>query len=66
MTNKEFMTTKEVADTLGIKKNTLALWRMKGFGPKYYKLGRSVRYKKADVEDWIDENISQSTAKTKK
>lgn len=42
------------------------IWRTKGFGPKYYKLGRSVRYKKADVDAWIDENISQSTAKAKK
>lgn len=66
MLNKEFITTKEFAEMLGVTENTIVIWRTKGFGPKYYKLGRSVRYKKADVEAWIDENISQSTSQTKK
>lgn len=34
---------------------TLAIWRMKGIGPRFIKLENgSVRYRRADVEAWLD------------
>jgi predicted DNA-binding transcriptional regulator AlpA len=62
---KEILTTKDLAELLGVKPNTIDIWRLKGYGPKYYKLGHIVRYKRADVEAWFNENISQSTSQTK-
>lgn len=37
--------------------------RWEGFGPKYIKLGRAVRYKKADVLAWIEKRpvVSSTT-----
>lgn len=52
----EIMTSKDVGKILGIDSSTLAVWRCKGLGPAYFKLGgpqSQVRYKKEDVIAWI-------------
>lgn len=40
----------------GISIRTLDNWAWLGKGPAYIKLGRHRRYRRADVERWIDEN----------
>lgn len=47
------LTTEEVAAILNMPIGTLRWWRHKKEGPRSFKLGRSVRYKKADVEAWL-------------
>lgn len=47
------MTEKEVHKLLGIGLSTLQQWRVKGLGPRYLKIGRSVRYRLSDVQDYI-------------
>lgn len=42
------MTTGEAALFLGLSVRTLELWRQKGLGPKYLRLGHSIRY---DIDD---------------
>lgn len=44
----------ELADYTGGSVQTLAVWRMKGIGPKFIKMGRHVRYRWADIEAWLD------------
>lgn len=34
----------------------LAQWRHKGMGPAYYKLGRKIIYRGADLNAWADAN----------
>jgi excisionase family DNA binding protein len=46
------LTEAEAADRLGFKAETLRKWRAQGKGPAYLKLGRSIRYRLADVEAW--------------
>ena len=46
------MTTKQVAEMIGFSHRTLAKWRQEGRGPKYIKIGSSVRYTIEDVEEW--------------
>lgn len=43
----------EVADHFGIPKRFLELAASRGEGPKYYKIGRLVRYRVEDVRAWI-------------
>lgn len=50
MSDVKLMTTEEVASRWGIKPETLKAWRHYGRGPKFVKIGRSVRYKLKDVE----------------
>jgi predicted DNA-binding transcriptional regulator AlpA len=39
----------EAAQLLGLSVATLRNWRFLGAGPKYYKLGRAVRYDRDDL-----------------
>lgn len=46
----ELIDTAEAAAILGLKANTLAVWRSRGEGPRYYRIGaRIVRYDRTDV-----------------
>lgn len=52
---EQLMTTKEVAAYLGMAVSTLLLYRATGEGPTYIKiLRRLVRYRKADVDSWLE------------
>jgi len=53
---------KEAAEMLNISVKTLQAWRFKGNGPRYYKLGRCVRYKIEDLEDFLNNNAQNSTS----
>ena len=47
-------TTEEVAEYLGgVPVKTLEMWRYKGTGPKYMRVGKYVRYRWSDVEAWL-------------
>ncbi len=48
------LTTHQVAELLGLKPQTLALWRTQDKGPKFVKLGKAVRYRLSDWEPFID------------
>lgn len=50
-----FLSPDEVVAALpGISKNTLAMWRYEGKGPRYRKLGRVVVYALDELEAWIE------------
>lgn len=46
----------EVEDRFGITKRFLEVSTMRGTGPKFVRIGRSVRYRIKDLEAWIDDN----------
>ena len=50
----DLLTTEQVAVWCTVSPATLKLWRMNGRGPAFVKLGRLVRYRRADVEQWIE------------
>ncbi len=48
------LTEKEAAQYLGVKTNTLAVWRCtRRYNIPYYKVGHIVRYKPEDLELWL-------------
>lgn len=55
-------TAREVADYLRTTTNQLNRLRYEGQGPRYIKLGRSVRYRWDDVHSWVDANVRTSSA----
>jgi len=57
----EIMTTAQAAQFLGLRTNTLEIWRYRGTGPQYLKLGRAVRYRLSDLEDFIQACTKQKT-----
>ena len=48
------MTTEQLAEFLQVPLATLYQWRHKGTGPKGMKVGKHVRYRRADVEAWLE------------
>lgn len=61
MANQTFLTTDQAAETLGLKRTTLEAWRCRGGGPRFVKLGRSVRYRQADLESFIESRTRSNT-----
>lgn len=56
--DKELLTVAETAQDLGITTGTLANWRCSGLVDlPYCKIGRLVRYRKADVQAWIESRV---------
>lgn len=59
----DLMTPAETAEAIGIKKNTLAVWRCTGrHGLPFVKVGTRVAYRRSDVQAWLDGNIRTQTA----
>lgn len=57
----ELMDGRELANRLGKSSAALANWRYLGQGPKFIKVGRSIRYRVADVESWLEAHTQQQT-----
>jgi excisionase family DNA binding protein len=47
------LTEREIAERLGLSVATLRAWRHRGKGPRFLRLGRSVRYLPSDVDDFV-------------
>ena len=47
------LTERQVAEQLGLSVATLRAWRYRGKGPRFLRLGRSVRYLPADVDEFV-------------
>ena len=47
------LTEREVAELLGLSVATLRAWRHRGKGPRFLRLGRSVRYLPADLDEFV-------------
>lgn len=45
---------RELASWLGIPPATIYQWRSRGDGPPGYRVGRHVRYRRDDVEAWLE------------
>jgi hypothetical protein len=54
-------TTPEAAAYLKLKPSTLEQHRWKGCGPSYVRIGRSIRYRQADLDAFLDARVFSST-----
>lgn len=50
-------TVEDVAEYLGVPRNTLYQWRTKGYGPRGVRVGKHVRYRPDDVNAWLDQQV---------
>lgn len=61
--NFAVMTEKQAADYLKVKVRTVQAWRYRGGGPQYVRgSSKYVRYRKEDVDQWLQERITSSTS----
>lgn len=60
---KYLLTEREAAAAIGFKPRTLAIWRQRGGGPAFVKLGqRAVRYRPEDLAAWSAAHVRRSTS----
>lgn len=59
---ENLMTVEEVAAYVGVPKHTVYQWASQGTGPVGIKVGRYRRYRRRDVESWLDAKVKHETA----
>lgn len=42
-----------VARLLGIEADTLGSWRRRGYGPRWYRVGKKIMYSQTDLLAWV-------------
>lgn len=52
---KHLLTERQAADYLNLSVSTLQAWRAGGAGPRFVKLGKSVRYRPEELERYMAE-----------
>jgi excisionase family DNA binding protein len=50
------LTIDDVAIWLSKPKNTLYAWHSRGKGPRAIRVGNTLRYRRSEVERWLDSN----------
>ena len=50
----------DVAEYLNVPSKTLYTWRYQGKGPPAFRLGKHLRFKREEVEDWLAGDIVKS------
>lgn len=53
-TNDEMLTPEELAAETKVPVRTLYAWRYQGTGPRSIKVGRHLRYRRSDIDAWLD------------
>jgi predicted DNA-binding transcriptional regulator AlpA len=57
---QQTLTPIQAAKYLGISEAVLRLWRSTGKGPRFYRAGEKlIRYRRGDLDLWIEERLSQ-------
>jgi len=59
--HNEILKPADAAAYLQLSPSTLAKLRLYGTGPRYTKAGRAVRYRRADLDSWVDARRTDST-----
>lgn len=54
-TLEPLMTIDDVAEFLGIPRQTLYAWRCEGKGPRAHRVGKHLRYLPDDVRRWVED-----------
>lgn len=57
MANANLLAPPQLAEQIGVTVQRLAVMRMEGTGPNFIRLGRSIRYRREDIDAWIEANI---------
>ena len=58
----DFMSSDDVGHFFGLSPRTLERFRLEGRGPSYFKFGRIVRYRRAEVMKWAEAQLRTSTS----
>ena len=57
---ERLLTVEDLAEYLGVPVATLYAWRYRRQGPPGFRVGRHIRFRRSDVDDWIEDRIAQT------
>jgi hypothetical protein len=66
ITEAKWLTPAQAAAHVSLSKQRLARLRLSGTGPEYHKIGRSILYDLAALDDWMARHRRRSTSDTGK
>mgnify|MGYP001381723934 CR=1 FL=1 len=58
MKEQQLMTLADMCELLGVSESTAYYWRQIGKGPRGARIGKKLRYRRADVLAWLDEQFA--------
>ena len=63
----QMLTTVQTAALLCVRPDTLAKWRSGkgGLGPRFVPVGRAIRYRRADIRTYLEENTVSNNAEAR-
>lgn len=56
--------TADAAKILNVSKQTIEAWRLRGGGPAYLKMGKAVRYRRQDLEEFVEKSVRNNPSDT--
>jgi hypothetical protein len=56
------LSSEQVAEHFGVGPRTPAYWRETGTGPRWFRVGKHIRYRMADVLAWEEELLAAQEA----
>ncbi len=57
---EKLLTVEDLAEYLGVPVATLYAWRYRRQGPPGFRVGRHLRYRRADIDEWISLRVGAS------
>ncbi len=60
-TGDDLVDTPTFATEIQAKEPTVISWRSKGTGPDFIRCGRLIRYRRSDVNRWLEENTQRQS-----
>ena len=59
--NENALNERQAAKYLGVSAGTLRLWRTEGRAPRFFRAGKLIRFRRADLDEWIEQRLSTPT-----
>ena len=59
---RHLIDTAELSAELGVRTETLYRWRRTGYGPRFTRVGRLIRYSRPDIDRWLANHTEGTTA----
>ena len=60
----DLIDTPALASELDTSEPTIISWRRQGVGPDFIRCGRLIRYRRSDVDRWLEENTQHHPPRT--
>ena len=61
---QDLLDTPALATEFDASEPTIISWRRKGTGPDFIRLGRMIRYRRIDVDRWLEERTQHHSPDT--